>query len=71
MKIILSKDFTHEQHILSNKLLLELLDSCHDLEEFSTVRIYGIVLDDDSNKILFSIEYFDPEGEGDTIFCNY
>lgn len=64
-------DFTEEQRVLSEKLLAELLDGCHELEEFSSVTVYGLEEDEHTSGILFKIEYADPEGRGNTIFCNY
>ena len=55
---------------LATRLLNQLTDSCHELEEFGNAQF--ISLDEDNKKLIISLDYADPEETGeDTIFCNY
>lgn len=55
---------------LATKLLNQLTDTCHELEEFGNVQF--ISLDETNKKLIISLDYDDPEENGeDTIFCNY
>lgn len=76
--VTLAKDFTPEQKKLANELLDQLKETSEEVNEFSTVRVYGLQdkgydADDDRmvTSVLFEIEYSDPEGEGPTIFDSY
>ena len=69
--VTLVKDFTEEQRELAAKLLNELEDTCHELEEFSTLQVYGLLYRGKEKTILVALDYSDPEGKGATIFCNY
>ena len=71
--IVLKEDFTKEQCELAQKLKLELEESCHELEEFSDVQVYGLdIKEDNENSILFSVAYGEPENDGNiTIFPCY
>ncbi len=77
--LILAKDFTEEQKALAKELLDQLVDTCHELEESSTVSVYGLQdhgYDEEDERIkgsvLFQIEYSDIENDGNfTIFDCY
>jgi len=70
--ITLKEQFTDEQSKLADKLKLELEDACHELEEFSSVKVFGLKEDDGEKGILFEIGYSDPEENGNlTIFDCY
>ena len=55
---------------LGTELMRQLIDTCHELEEFGNVEF--ISLDTDKKKIVLSFDYDDPEENGhETIFCHY
>ena len=61
---------TKAESNLADHLLNELIDNCHELEEFSEVSVYG--LDVRNKKVVISIEYDNPgDEEEETIFCHF
>lgn len=71
-KIILYKDFTPEQKALAEELKGQMFEACEEINEFSDVQIYALVLDEQNgNRILFDFGFGNPEGNGDTIFHCY
>jgi hypothetical protein len=55
---------------LGTELMRQLMDACHELEEFGNIEF--ISLDTEKKKIVLSFDYGDPEENGNgTIFCNY
>jgi hypothetical protein len=73
--ITLQKDFTKKQKKLADELYEELLECSHNLEEFSTVSVYGLETRKDKfgdieTNIIFSINYGDPEENGKITICN-
>ena len=82
MKIILRENFTPEQEKLAESLKSELLDACHELEEFSHVVVYGLKTELEwqeeskeeiyNTSVLLEIDYSDPEKDKKiTIFNSY
>ena len=52
---------------LSEKLLDQLLEQCHELEESGDVRVVGI--NEKTKELIISVSYVDPENTGEhTIF---
>ncbi len=70
--ITLKEQFNEEQASIADKLKLELEDSCHELEEFSSLKVFGLREDNGEKSVLLEIGYSDPEENGNlTIFDCY
>lgn len=55
---------------LKEELRKQLLDACHELEEFGDVR--AVSIDQKAKEVTMVFKYDDPENNGNrTIFCNY
>jgi hypothetical protein len=70
--VTLAQNFTKEQKQLADRLLDELIDESHHLEEFSSVHVYGLVERGTGTSILFEVSYSDPDEDGNmTIYDCY
>jgi hypothetical protein len=55
---------------LKEVLLEQLLEACHELEEFGEAR--AISIDEKTKEVIIAFRYDDPENNGNnTLFCNY
>ena len=60
---------TEEKLKIASKLSDELLENCKALRDFASFKV--VEVDTKTKEVTVVFEYDDPEGLGNTIFCNY